>query len=519
MALSDTNLAVAPIEDQLAASQAQIADLEAQLATERALAHRASMVRAQARQLPRQMRVVIHPDDIPLAQQTPQGRALLAASAVSYDTSLIEHPDEPGIMPGKPASDSFTGLKVAAGVVSQEYNARILRLSDRLQVWEEMRRSCAPVAAIELLTTIPLSQTDWYFEGGDDAGLTGFLNWNLHEGMSLPISETAREAALATLYGFNWCYPTYEPKRIGNKTYVGWDQFEPRCRATTHQWRFHDNGRFKGLIQYGNHPVTQIPEYVSYDAEEILKFTWRGDGGDPEGLGAFRQAFRSYSEWDAAKLFAMMRLERVACPIPVGVCKEGFAYNDEDAAIVFGMLSNLRTGRTNAATIPDGWEIITLDLGTADVPFGEHIERLSDEIKETMLVNFVGADASGGIGKKDASAIFFMLLESIADWFCDNFNIQAVPPICAMNGYTGLKRPVLKHTQVAVKDPEKYAMAIEKVTRHPETMTQGVLEVAHEQLGLPAPDPNAVAMQQARLDALQAGKVAQESGGGRPSGE
>ena len=462
----------------------------------------ASLKRAAARQLLKPTRIIIHPDDIPLARQTPAGRMILASAGYSYDTTEITHEDEPGIMPGRPAAAGFPGLNVSAGVVSQEYNARILRLADRLQVYEEMRRSDTSIAAMEWLVTTPVAQCEFFFKGGNDEALSEFLTWNLASGLSLPFSETAREAALAPFYGFTWCYPTYMEKQYGGKTWMGWDQFEPRLRNTTYQWRLHDNGRFKGLIQYGSHPVTGEPMYVSYDAEEIIKWTWRGDGGDPEGLGAFRQAFRAYSEKSAAKEWAMMRLERVAAPIPVGECKDGYSYNDEDAAIVMTMLGNIRMGRAQGLTIPEGWLIRLLDLGTADVPFGEHIERLSVEIKETILAHFVNETIS--LGSKDQSNLFAsIVLEGVADWLCDWFNVQETPRICRMNGYLDDDRPQLAHTQVLVKDPEKYMMALEKITRHPENIPADAMAVASEELGLPPPDPDAQAQALARIQAMK----------------
>lgn len=440
----------------------------------------------------RPLRILVHPDDIPACESTERGRMILASAGYAPYNSHPAVDENTGLIPSLPSSEGNTGLDVQAGYIHQEYNNRLLSFRDRMTVYEEMRRSEPAVASIELLTSLPLSHTHFYIESGDDADFADFLDWNIHDALTRPFAETMREAALAMLYGVSWAYPTYEPKVSGNRIYLGWEQFEPRHRSTIHQWRFNERGRVTGLIQYGNCPVTQIPKYVGYDAEEIIRWTWREDGGDPEGCGALRQAFKPYSYLEALEEFAAIKVEREACGILVAWYDEqaagGAPYNKDDEATILAQMANIRVGRVQGITLPDGWKLDALNVGSqGGIPFLQFIENRRRDILSTVGAQFVGGDISSGIGQKDASNVFLMLIDYAADWLCDVFNQQAIPQISRHNQVVERKKSRLVHGPVGVKDIEKYAMAIEKITRHPESIPDEVLAVAHDEMGLPPP--------------------------------
>lgn len=466
----------------------------------------------------RPRRVIIHPDDIPACEATDRGRMILASAGYGDYNDMasaigVIQPQQQavtatdgGLVPHEPSSAGFVGTDVQGGYICAEYNARIRTLRDRLTVFEEMRRSEPAVAVIELLTTLPLAHTKFFFEDGDDEDFAEFLQFNIDEGLTLPFSETMRDAALGMLYGFTWCYPCYEPKRWKtqegeDRIYTGWEQFEPRARATTYQWKFDQRGRCSGLIAYGVHPVTHEPHYVGYDADEILRFTWRPDGGDPEGLGALRQAFKPYSYLEATEEFAAIKIEREAQGVLVASCREDVPYDSADESKVLASMANIRAGRVNGITLPDGWEIKCLQIGSeGGIPFLDFIENRRRDILSTVGAQFVGGDIGSGIGQKDSSNVFLMLLDHAADWLCDCFNQQAMPQISRLNGVVEQKKTKLCHGPVGVKDIEKYAMALEKITRHPETIPDAALEIMNEEMGLPSPPAGAQqkAMRQAQ---------------------
>ena len=441
----------------------------------------------------RPLRIVVHPDDIPAIRQTEQGRMILASAGYAeYNSASDELDAQAGLMPAEPSAEGSIGLAARGGYIYQEYNTRIAKFSDRMTVFEEMRRSEPAVAVIELLTSLPLGHTRFYIEPGDDTEFADFLQWNLSDGLTRPFAETMREAALAMLYGVSWCYPTYEPKAFNGRIWQGWEQFEPRVRSTIYQWRFNERGRCVGLISYGLHPITGEPKYVSYDAAEIIRWTWREDGGDPEGCGALRQAFKPYSYLEALEEFAAIKVEREACGVLVATYNEqdagGAPYNKDDERDILTQMANIRVGRVQGITLPAGWSLVSLNVGSqGGIPFLQFIENRRRDILSTVGAQFVGGDISSGIGQKDASNVFLMLIDHAADWLCDTFNQQALPIIANMNGVEEQKKTKLLHGPVGVKDIEKFAMALEKVTRHPESITDAERAVMNDEMGLPPP--------------------------------
>lgn len=471
-------------------------------------------------------RYLVHPNDIPIMEAHPQGATVLAAIGYGDNHQLRGGRGTEPTIATTDATQGTTGLEATGGRIYQEYNERILSLQDRMSVFEEMRRSEQAFAACEALITTPLANTDYWLEPGDrnDPASVRFaemLNWNLSDGLTRSFSETMREASLALFYGFTWCYPRYERKLFQGQEYVGWRQFAPRARATVDRWRFDDDGGLRGLVQCGQLPTTGEVRYINYDIEQILLWTWRGDNGDPEGLGAFRQAYKAYSYKTAFEEFAAIRIERTACGIPIA---EGpvMQYDDDDAALVLAILNNIRAGNDNAIVVPNGWKIYMLDLGAADIPFADHIERQRQGMLEPFLAQFLMLSQGGSAGSnalsKDASSTFFDNSNYAADWLCDTFNRYEIPRICARNKpeLVGSRQPRLMHGKVGVRDLERFTRALELPFRDRTEMPVEIVERWADMMGL---SPTEVTeglqrMKAERAEREEQEREAQAAGGG-----
>lgn len=459
-------------------------------------------------------RYIVHPDDIPALRVHPAGARVLAAlnlDAMGRFTGETRAP-EITLLDARPAREGMTGLNATDGRIYQEYNEDIQSLSDRMSVFEEMRRSEPAFAACEWLISIPLAQAPYWFEPGDRKDercvlFSEFLNWNLTQGLTRPFGETAREAAMGIFYGFTWAYPRYEYKRFNGKVFTGWRQFAPRSRATVYQWRLDDDGGLRGLYQYGTVPSTGEPKMVVYDIEEIIIWTWRGDNGDPEGLGAYRQAYKPYSYLTAFEEFAAIRVERQSCGIPIATGPIG-GYDTADGIKVLAIINNIRAGHDAGIVVPEGWTIAMLDVGAADVPFGDHIERQRRNIFKTVGAQFVELSQGDGNGSnalsRDASSTFYEGLNYMADWVCQGVNAYAVPRLMERNPreLTGEKQPRLMHGRVGVRDLERYARAIELPFRDKSQIPQETIAQFAELAGLsPSAVENWLEEQQARQKA------------------
>lgn len=438
---------------------------------------------------------VIHPGDVPRLRAHPRGAEVLAA--IGYDEfgrRTSRRLAEPIVTPTVSAAGGFTGIDVRQGRVYQEYNENLQSLVDRMTVYEEMRRSEPAFATCENLITIPIANTQYWFEPGDrndpdSVDFAEFLNWNLSDGLTRAFNETMREAALGVFYGFTWAYPRYELKRWRGKPYWGWRQFAPRARATVDRWRFDDDGGLQGLVQYGELPSTGEARYVNYDIEEILLWTWRGDSNDPEGLGAFRQAYKPYFYKTAFEEFAAIRIERQAVGIPVAKGPLGM-YDSTDEAKVMAILNNIRVGHDAGFVIPTGWEIYMLDLGDSNIPFESHIERQHQGMLQSVGAQFVAYNQGGADGSnaamKDASSTFYEGVNYMASWACEPINRFEVPRLMERNWRRGMsdKQPKLMHGRVGVRDLEKFMRAVELPFRERTELPDDVMERLATMLGM-----------------------------------
>lgn len=417
--------------------------------------------------------VVVHPDDLPLVRKHAELQAMLASTGSGG--------------PYLGAERGVTGLNARDGAVFQEYNARLVNLQSRMSAYEEMRRSDCSFATIEALLTMPLLQADFQIRGGSDEAFSNFVQWNLFGGgLTHSFHRTLRSAILAVLYGFSWHYKMFEKKYRDGREWIGWRKFGERERATIDKWEFQDDGGLAGLTQVGYNPKTGERETVDYGIDEIIVWTWRPEGGNPEGLGAFRQAYKHWHMKQIFEEFAAIRIERQAMGVPIAIGPpEGYSDFDRDQVLM--QLKNLRTAHDAGMVVPDGWDVKMLELGSADVPFESHIERQHMSILETCLVQFVAFGRSGGGSyglSRDSSNLFLMSLESIADWLCDNVNQYMIPQLARYNNIEG-DLPVLAHGKVGVREVDRFSRAVANLYKEGVGLPVEVESYMRDVLGLP----------------------------------
>jgi hypothetical protein len=410
-------------------------------------------------------RMLVLDEDVASLRRSPTGRRILAAAGVASNSSVAPF--------SSTATNGFTGLPVQQGRVQQEYNSDLQDLVSRMTTYKEMRYSDTAVGSAEMMLTLPLAQTEFYIEPGDDNEFAESLQWNLEYGLmqpngntpGRPFSRVIREAALAVLEGFAWHYQKFGPLDGPNGSFIGWQEFAPRLQETVYDWDFDEEGHVVGLTQTGNNPRTGEPSYVYYRRDEILLWSWTDDGGNPEGLGALRRAYRSYKQKDEFQTYAAIRIERQACGIPIAIAPDGVLMTSTEATAVVDLMRAIRTGHDSGGAVPFGWEIKMLELGDASVPFEGHIERQHQAILQTTGAQIIGFGQGGDPGSnaliKGAGDWYSdVILECVADWICDTFNCEAIPDAAKRNGSTAKRPALLKHGKVAVKNVAEYTRSL-----------------------------------------------------------
>jgi len=385
-----------------------------------------------------------------------------------------------------------TGLDVRGGNIYQEYNYDLQSLSSRMVVYEEMRRSESALAAIEQIITLPIRQADWRIELGDDKNFGEFVRWNLFEGLSHSFDDLLREVLLAPLYGFTIHEKVFEDKSQG---YLGWRKFAERARRTVTEWQFDRTGGLEGIVQTGIRPDNAEMYTVEIPIKKLIVWTWRKESGNPEGIGAFRQAYKHWRYKQAFEEFAAIRIERQAMGMPKATQPPGGAPQTEVDAVA-KLLQRIRTAHDSGLLIPDGWLVDMLNLGPADVPFESHIERQHQSILQTVLGQFVGLGQGGDTGawalSKDSSSFFLMGLETIADWMASYFNRYCVAQLARYNALGDIEPPRLVHGPLGVRDPDVISSAISKLFDPKLQLPENIEEYMRAELGLPDRDPDDV---------------------------
>lgn len=362
----------------------------------------------------------------------------------------------------------ISGLRSSAGRIRREYNDSLATLSDRMQVFDEMRKSDTACASLETLLSLPIRETEWWVEPGDFPDAADQIAKNLgvadYSGtMTSSFDDLLREALLGPLYGFALHEKVFEEKPGG---WLGWRKFAERDRATVNSWKFDDTGGLAGLEQIGYEPGGTGYRTVEFDSmDKLILWTWRREAGDPEGLGMLRQAFKAYMYKSAFEEFAAIRIERQAMGIPTATGpKEG--YTEAEAERILELMGRLRTGAETGLIAPEGWDLDMLTLGPADVPFESHLEREHQYILQSGAAGFVGLGQGGDTGawalSRDLSSIFMLMLNAVADWMVSHFNRYAIEQIMNynINGIEGANLPRLAHGSIAVRDPRVFAEAL-----------------------------------------------------------
>lgn len=397
-------------------------------------------------------------------------------------------PEDEGKRRVKMGEIGVTGLVASSGRVTEEYNSDLQSLSDRMNRYEEMRRSDSALAVMESLISLPIRAAKWRIVPGSDKGLAQRIQQNLFEEMTHSWDDLLRQALLSALYGFAVHEKVFERKSDG---FLGWRKFAERDRRTVRRWNFDKTGGLRGFNQHGINPSNGQWNDVDLPIEKLIIWTWRGEAGNPEGLGAFRQAYKHYFYKSAFEEWAAIRIERQACGIPIATAPLDALDADVDEMLL--QVRRIRTNETAGMVKPFGWELEAFELGNADVPFAEHIEREHQYMLQSVLGQFVGYAQGGDSGSfalsRDSSSIFLMSLNSTAKWICECFNRYAIAQLCYFNEKNPGKLPKLECGPVGVRDMDKFVAAIRQLFGPNADVPEDVEAYVREMAGLPEMKP------------------------------
>lgn len=352
-------------------------------------------------------------------KRRPRGRtAPTPAPIVSAAAAPVQRRPSPGEIGG-------TGLRISGGKIAEEYNPD-LKGPKLYADYDRMFRGDGQIQAIELVLTLPIEATTWrvdpHPEGEPiDLEIADALAVNLFDGMTCTWEDTVAECMMAPLMGVNFLEPVWE-KREGQD----WlRKLAPRHPRTIIEWIFDPEGGLQGIVQRVANPTTGRVDDKPIPIDRLLRFTYRGRGGNPEGIGLMRGMRTHWFIKHALMNIANVGMETLYNPPAVGTLPERSTQNDRE--IYLEVLRHFGRG----VTIPHGWSTPEFPAGNQRLPnILSYIQYHDTLIARSALAQFLqlGSGETGSWALSDSHVtLFLMTLEQMVVRIAGVFDRYLIP--------------------------------------------------------------------------------------------
>jgi hypothetical protein len=390
----------------------------------------------------------------------------------------------------------FTGLKVFAGLIDEEYQAALEDVEDRITVYEKMRAD-ADVSALEAAILQPLLAAQYEVKPHEDATDAKLAQeqadaaTRMIEELDVPWSTVAAHAYKALFAGFAFAEKVWAER---DGLYV-WDRIALRRPDSVYQWVFDEKntGQLVAISQQGYRVVGETSQYARTEPIDLAKlflWTYRPDYGNPEGRGLFRDIYRHWYIKDKAYTAACIRIERLAMPTPMATPLERsdgtYPDTSQTELDAFGeALGRLRVYEQGRIILPAGYQVTAFELGDPSVPWMDFITHHGGMILRSGLAQFLALGQDGNTGAwalaEDSSSFFLMALASHAKWFCETMNRQGIRQFVDANWGRPKdgKYPTLEHSGLGVKDKKALAEVMRVLAGGQENLLDRKDEIAN----------------------------------------
>lgn len=349
---------------------------------------------------------------------------------------------------------STRGLQETIGIIQEEYQDDLASLSDRLTLFDQMRKSDSSCATVEKAVSMPIRSAEWTVRTKDpaQAEMVARLNRNFFGGMTHTWDCWLSEALTSLVYGFAVFEKVWEEEPGG----VRLRKLPGRNPRTTYRWMFDDTYGLAGWIQQGYwlEKGNMVFKQVEVPIEKLLVVSYGSEWGNPEGCSIFRSAYKHWSIKKALETLACIRCDRAAGGLPIGVFDKDADPSNEEVEALQEVVSRIRTHQAAGIALHPRMDIKDLEL-SADVPFQELIEYEAQEILRASLAPFFGMGQGANTGTynlADRLMGFFLEAEnSIADGIAAQFALYVIRPWVHYNYGPQETYPYLHHTDLRQK--------------------------------------------------------------------
>lgn len=378
------------------------------------------------------------------------------------------------------------------GDFDNEYNSDLKDMPSRMKFYDKMFRSEPSVLAPCEAVILPMLSANYQIlAGGEDdkaqyaADFIKEMFWGSSPfTMKQSFTGLLEQVLWFVFYGFS----AFEKVWAIKEGYIVIDRLEERLQRSI-EWEVED-GEVKFITQphiYG----WKMPEKIPI--EKCLIFTHKKRGSDPEGIGIFRQQYKSWKMLQKMYNLMAVGFERFMVGTIIGKLPQKTESSDLRSREAFKKILSSWTSHQNGyVTLPFGYEIEIHESNFTGAGVAlQFIKELKQDLFLAALAQFLLL-GSGGTGSyalsSDQTDFSLMRYQAILDHVCEIFN-GLIREVISYN-FTDVKPPVMV-AQVKERDIEQTIKTIRSLVQsstlpnYPELMefVADSIEVPHPQGG------------------------------------
>ena len=410
-----------------------------------------------------------------------------------------------------------SGLRAQGGCIN-ESTLRGLEGRRATEIYKEMGENDPSVGIILFMIQNIVRGVRWFVkdasEDPKDLEASDLITTAMHD-MEMPWDDYIAENMSMIQYGFSthellykrragraeepWLKSKYTDGRIG------WRGIPLRSQDTVMRWEFDEAGGLTGMTQqdpYGGTMVT-IPW------SKMLLFRTTSYKNNPEGMSAFRRAYRPYyfkKHIEETEAIGIQRdlagMPLIELPIEV-MATNGTPGNRKLYDRMKEIVTKVRRDELEGVIMPlaydeKGNKLFNFQLissgGSRQFDTSKIIDRLKTEIFDTSLAGMImlgqGQNSGGSWAMhSDKTQIFLMSLKAYLSQIKNVYNLHAIPRLLELNGMEVTDYPEIDHTPLEQVDVKSTSEAISALAMAgmPIFPNADIERRILEMLGLPAP--------------------------------
>ena len=321
---------------------------------------------------------------------------------------------------------------------SVDFNGELLESSDQVPIdkLQRMTRFDGQAKALLNILTMPVRTAKWQIvpckDGVREAKfITEMLTRPPHRGgMSIPFGSVLGFLALAIRDRFKVVEKIWEYQRVDGELRYVLKKLAPRPTETL-KIKVDNAGDFVGVHQranfHGRFIDVQIPKH------KLLLYTYGKEEAPLAGESAFNAAHYHFDKKHKLYYIAHIAYSVAALPPRVGTIPRGVT----NSAEIDAFRTNLSSlGLNTAITIPEGWEVETLQLNRSFADFMPLINHHDFMMAISVLAQFLRLGQTG-VGafalSSDQSDVFVTAMQHFLDDIAGVITSYLLPDIVDLN--------------------------------------------------------------------------------------